>query len=73
MTNITELSYWERKSYFNNLDYLIIGAGIVGYSTALHLKSKFPSAKILIVERGILPSGASSKNADPDGGFVIKQ
>lgn len=60
---ITELSYWERKSYFNDIDYLVIGAGIVGYSTALHLKTKCPEAKILIVERGILPSGASSKNA----------
>ena len=60
---ITELSYWERKSYFKDLDFLIVGAGIVGYSTALHLQDKNPQAKILIVERGILPSGASSKNA----------
>jgi len=63
MLNIDKLSYWERKNFFENLDFLIIGAGIVGYSTALHLKKNNANAKILIIERGFLPSGASSKNA----------
>ena len=35
----------------------------MGYSTALHLRENDPNAKILIIERGYLPSGASSKNA----------
>ncbi len=42
---------------------MIVGAGIVGYSAAIELKSKYPEAKILILERGYLPSGASTKNA----------
>lgn len=63
MQNSPKISYWELKTYFTDLDYLIIGAGIVGYSTALHLRKKFPDAKILILESGFLPSGASSKNA----------
>lgn len=63
MLNIENISYWERKSFFEKLDFLILGAGIVGYSSALHLRKKFPTAKILVIERGILPSGASSKNA----------
>lgn len=58
-----KISYWEQKTFFNDVDYIIIGAGIVGYSTALSLKSLIPTAKILILERGNLPSGASSKNA----------
>jgi gamma-glutamylputrescine oxidase len=58
-----KISYWEQKSFFNDVDYIIIGAGIVGYSTALSLKRLSPEAKILILERGNLPSGASSKNA----------
>lgn len=58
-----KISYWEQKTFFNDLDYIIIGAGIVGYSTALSLKSLAPTSKILILERGNLPSGASSKNA----------
>lgn len=56
-------SYWERENYVNNTDFIIVGAGIVGYSTALSIREKFPEARILILERGLIPSGASSKNA----------
>ena len=63
MLNVDKTSYWERKNYFDNVDFLVIGAGIVGYSTAIHLRKKNPKAKILVIERGYLPSGASSKNA----------
>lgn len=61
--NIESFSFWERKSYFENIDFLIVGAGIVGYTTAIELKKKHKKATILIVERGVLPSGASTKNA----------
>lgn len=57
------LSYWEIKSYLTNIDYTIIGSGIVGLNCALQLKQQFPKAKILILERGMLPQGASTKNA----------
>jgi glycine/D-amino acid oxidase-like deaminating enzyme len=63
MLNIEHLSYWERKTFFEQIDFIVIGAGIVGYSSAIHLKEKYPDAKILILEKGYLPSGASSKNA----------
>lgn len=63
MLNSEKVSYWEQKSFFQNIDHLIIGAGIVGYSTALHLRKANPTSKIVIIERGFLPSGASSKNA----------
>jgi gamma-glutamylputrescine oxidase len=61
--NIDELSFWERKNYFEGIDFLIVGSGIVGLSAAIALKEKYPESKILIVERGFLPSGASTKNA----------
>ena len=57
------LSYWEYNSWLTNVDYTIIGSGIVGLSCALALKSKYPKSKILILEKGILPQGASTKNA----------
>lgn len=63
MLNIEQLSFWEKQTYFEEIDFLIVGAGIVGYSTAIHLREKYPNASILILERGYLPSGASSKNA----------
>lgn len=56
-------SYWEIKSWFTNVDFTIIGSGIVGLSTALHLKEKYPKSNILILEKGQLPNGASTKNA----------
>ncbi|MBI1836912.1 MAG: FAD-binding oxidoreductase [Flavobacteriia bacterium] len=63
MLKINDLSYWEIDTYLKNVDFLIIGAGIVGFSAALELRKKYPKAKILIIERGFLPTGASSKNA----------
>ena len=56
------LSYWEKES-FVNYDHIIIGSGIVGLSTAISLKEKNSNLNILILERGIFPTGASTKNA----------
>lgn len=56
-------SYWEIKSWLSNVDFTIVGSGIVGLNCALQLKQKFPKAKILILEKGMLPQGASTKNA----------
>ena len=57
------LSYWEYKTWLSQIDFTIVGSGIVGLNTALNLKKRFPKAKILILERGFLPQGASTKNA----------
>jgi gamma-glutamylputrescine oxidase len=57
------LSYWELDTYFKKVDFVVIGSGIVGLSTAFHLRQKYPKAKILILEKGLLPEGASTKNA----------
>lgn len=56
------LSYWEQQS-FTAYDHIIIGAGIVGLSTAIELRERSPEARILVLERGLLPTGASSRNA----------
>ncbi|NNJ88465.1 MAG: FAD-binding oxidoreductase [Eudoraea sp.] len=57
------LSYWEHKTWFDNVDYTIIGSGIVGLSCALALRQKSPKARILLLEKGSMPQGASTKNA----------
>ncbi len=57
-----QFSYWEKTSFLS-YDYLILGAGITGLSLGVELADTFPKAKIAILERGILPSGASTKNA----------
>ena len=56
-------SYWELKEWFANIDFTIVGSGIVGLNCALELKKQYPKAKILILEKGMLPQGASTKNA----------
>lgn len=58
-----ELSYWELKNWFTNVDFTIVGSGIVGLHTGLRLREKYPDSKILILEKGVLPQGASTKNA----------
>ncbi len=57
------LSYWEYKTWLSNIDFTIVGSGIVGLNCALTLRKQYPKAKILILEKGILPQGASTKNA----------
>lgn len=56
------LSYWEKQSLLH-YDCIILGSGIVGLSTAISLKEKDPRKRILVLERGLLPTGASTKNA----------
>ena len=57
------LSFWEHKNWFEAIDFAIIGSGIVGINCALQLRKKHPKAKIVIFEKGLLPEGASTKNA----------
>mgnify|MGYP006078203203 CR=1 FL=1 len=57
------ISYWEEESFLKNIDFTIIGSGIVGLTCALELRRLNPYSKIVILERGFLPTGASTKNA----------
>ncbi|MBO9151114.1 NAD(P)/FAD-dependent oxidoreductase [Chitinophaga sp. GCM10012297] len=56
------LSYWEKQSLLQ-YDCILLGSGIVGLSTAISLKERFPRQRILVLERGLLPTGASTRNA----------
>ena len=55
-------SYWEQQS-FSYYDHIVIGAGIVGLSAAMELKEKYSKSRILVLERGLFPTGASTRNA----------
>jgi glycine/D-amino acid oxidase-like deaminating enzyme len=56
-------SYWERESFLENQDALIVGSGIAGLSAAIELKSRRPKLRVAVLERNWLSDGASSKNA----------
>lgn len=58
-----QLSVWERESFFEEQDVIIIGSGLVGLWSAFELKQKQPGLKISILERGLIPTGASTRNA----------
>lgn len=56
-------SYWEKKTFFEEVDLVIVGSGIVGLFTAIEMRRLHPEFKIVLLERGFLPNGASTKNA----------
>lgn len=61
-------SYWQSSPVKKTMqsDFVIVGGGIAGFSTAYWLEKKYPDVKIIIVERNKIGSGASGRNA----GFV---
>lgn len=57
------ISVWEQSTYFAPKDVVIIGCGFVGLWTAYEMIHKNPKLNITIVDRGVIPSGASTRNA----------
>ena len=58
-----QASIWEKESFFAPRDVIIAGSGFVGLWCAYYLKKQNPKLSIAILERGILPTGASTRNA----------
>ncbi|MCW3089308.1 MAG: dependent oxidoreductase [Ferruginibacter sp.] len=58
-----QMSIWEKETFFEPQDVIIIGSGFSGLWSALHLKLLHPNYKVTILERGLIPTGASTKNA----------
>jgi glycine/D-amino acid oxidase-like deaminating enzyme len=56
------ISYWEQKNFLK-YELIIVGSGFTGLSAAIHFKQKHPKSKVLILEKEIFPTGASTKNA----------
>ena len=63
LPKIISYSYWELKQYFDRFDLVVVGSGITGLSTAISFKQRNKKANILVLERGLVPCGASSKSA----------
>ncbi|MDB5206221.1 MAG: FAD-binding oxidoreductase [Flavisolibacter sp.] len=58
-----DISIWERETFFAPQDVIIIGSGLVGLWSAFYLKKAHPKLKITIIDRGLIPTGASTRNA----------
>jgi glycine/D-amino acid oxidase-like deaminating enzyme len=57
------ISIWEKETFFAPQDVIIVGSGFVGLWSAFYLKKKHPKLKITILDRGVIPTGASTRNA----------
>ena len=58
-----QLSFWEKSQWFDNVDVVVLGSGIVGLHSAYFIKKNNPRLNVIIIERGFLPYGASTRNA----------
>ncbi len=57
------MSYWEKSVYYAPQDVIIVGGGFCGLWTAISLLDINPALNITILERGRIPTGASTRNA----------
>lgn len=56
-------SYWESNAWLEDVDLMVVGAGIVGLSAALHARSMHPNWRIVVVDADPIGGGGSSRNA----------
>lgn len=56
-------SIWEKQNFFALQDVVIIGSGFAGLWCAHELITRNPQLHITILERGVIPTGASTRNA----------
>jgi glycine/D-amino acid oxidase-like deaminating enzyme len=56
------LSWWEQDA-LTRRHVAVVGAGLVGLSTACSLLERHPGLDVLVLERGTLPTGASTRSA----------
>ncbi|HEX7069896.1 MAG TPA: FAD-dependent oxidoreductase [Rhodothermales bacterium] len=64
------LSFWqfEGREVPREADFLVVGAGITGASTAWWIRQRAPDARIVLIDRGSVAAGASGRNA----GFLLR-
>lgn len=57
------LSFWEYDSFLKDIELTVIGSGIVGLTSAYLFKQQHPDKKVVVLESGVLPHGATTRNA----------
>lgn len=58
-----EWSYWEQDIQWDSADIIVIGGGIVGLNAALEAKRLQAESRVMVLDRGMYPIGASTRNA----------
>ena len=57
------LSWWEREGLNRHADFGIVGGGITGLSAAYFLKTRVPTSRVVVLEKGARPEGATVRSA----------
>jgi gamma-glutamylputrescine oxidase len=57
------LSFWEKQTYYAHRDIIIVGGGFAGLWCAIELKQRQPALNIALLDKGVIPTGASTRNA----------
>ncbi len=57
------ISIWEKDILYASVDILIAGSGLMGLWTAYEIKKRRPGLSVQIIDRGNIPTGASTRNA----------
>lgn len=57
------ISIWEKEILYAPVDILIAGSGLMGLWTAYEIKKRRPGLSVQIIDRGNIPTGASTRNA----------
>jgi len=63
INSLIMMSIWEKETFYAPQDIVVVGSGFVGLWSAFQLKKKNHKLKITIVDRGVIPTGASTRNA----------
>lgn len=61
--NITQRSWWEKDVLARPADLIIVGSGITGLSTAFFYRRMYPDSRVMVLDRGFWPTGATGRNA----------
>ncbi len=56
-------SYWESNTWLEGVDLVVIGAGIVGLTAAIHARSMRPHWRIVVLDADPIGGGGSTRNA----------
>jgi len=63
MSRPPKFSWWEKEGLIRPADFAVVGAGITGLSAAYFLKLQAKQARVLVLEKGSRPEGATVRSA----------
>jgi len=57
------VSFWEKDTWLQPADVLILGGGLLGLWMAIQYKQQQPAKRVILIDHAPIPTGASTRNA----------